>query len=46
MVPLCDDCIQVPSQSTPRIQECHILIGHVLCAMVEEALFSEVRVPA
>ena len=32
------DCtIAVPSQSTPRIQEAHILIGHILCEMIEEA---------
>jgi D-sedoheptulose 7-phosphate isomerase len=30
----------VPSQSTPRIQETHILIGHILCEMVETLLFS------
>lgn len=46
MAALCDDCIRVPSLSTPRIQECHILIGHILCGMVEECLFSETRAPA
>lgn len=30
----------VPSHSTPRIQETHILIGHILCEMVETLLFS------
>jgi len=30
----------VPSQSTPRIQETHILIGHILCEMVETLLFT------
>ena len=30
-----DYCICVPSSVTPRIQECHILIGHVLCEIVE-----------
>jgi D-sedoheptulose 7-phosphate isomerase len=29
----------VPSTSTPRIQETHILIGHILCEMVEHQLF-------
>jgi D-sedoheptulose 7-phosphate isomerase len=29
----------VPSNSTPRIQETHILIGHMLCEMVEHQLF-------
>lgn len=36
---LCDVVIKVPSPSTPRIQESHIMIGHILCALVEEALF-------
>ena len=35
---LCDLCIRVPSDETPRIQEAHILIGHVLCAFVEREL--------
>ena len=35
----CDYCIQVPSTSTPRIQESHILLGHIICGMVEGALF-------
>ena len=33
-----DYCICVPSSVTPRIQECHILIGHVLCEIVEREL--------
>jgi len=33
------DCsIAVPSKETPRIQEAHILIGHILCEMIEEAV--------
>ena len=35
----CDYCIRVPSESTPRIQESHILIGHIICGFVEGALF-------
>jgi len=31
--------IQIPSKDTPRIQECHMLIGHALCEMVEKTLF-------
>jgi D-sedoheptulose 7-phosphate isomerase len=34
-----DFCICVPSTETPRIQECHILIGHVLAQLVEEEIF-------
>ncbi len=33
----CDLNLVVPSDDTPRIQEMHILIGHILCAMVDEA---------
>ena len=35
----CDYCIRVPSESTPRIQESHILLGHIICGIVEGALF-------
>jgi len=38
---LCDHCLCVPSNDTPRIQEAHILIGHTLCAMVELAMFED-----
>jgi D-sedoheptulose 7-phosphate isomerase len=31
--------LNVPSNDTPRIQECHILIGHIICQLVEEKLF-------
>ncbi|ARJ56748.1 SIS domain-containing protein [Campylobacter cuniculorum] len=41
MAELCDYCIKVPSKETPRIQESHILIGHILCAIVEETLFGK-----
>lgn len=40
---LCDICINVPSKKTPRIQESHILIGHVICSIVEENLFGDLR---
>jgi len=33
----------VPSENTPRVQETHITLGHVLCLMVEEILFEEPR---
>lgn len=35
---VCDAAIVVPSQTTARIQEAHIFIGHTLCALVEEEL--------
>ena len=31
----------MPSNETPRIQECHILTGHLICEIVEEMLFDE-----
>ena len=34
-------CICVPSAETPRIQECHILIGHIISELVEQTLFHE-----
>jgi D-sedoheptulose 7-phosphate isomerase len=37
---LCDYIIKVPSTDTPRIQEAHIMIGHIFCQMVEEQIFS------
>jgi len=39
MAPLCDLLIAIPSRETPRIQEAHITIGHILCAWVERKLF-------
>lgn len=36
-----DYCICVPSDETPRIQECHILIGHTISELVEQAIFHE-----
>lgn len=34
-----DLCLVVPSDNTPRIQESHITIGHIICQLVEETLF-------
>ena len=41
-----DVLIAVPSEETPRIQECHILIGHALCDAVEQAVVTEQAVTA
>ncbi len=38
---LSDYCIHVPSSATPRIQEAHILIGHILCELIENELFGK-----
>ena len=39
---LADITINVPSTTTARIQECHILIGHIICEMVETRLFGSI----
>ena len=36
-----DYCVCVPSDETPRIQECHILIGHIISELVEREIFHE-----
>ena len=33
------ECLKVPSSNVPRVQESHILIGHILCQIAEEGLF-------
>ena len=40
MKDICDFIICVPSVDVPRIQEAHILIGHIICQLVEEEMFS------
>lgn len=42
MKPLCDALLCVPSDETPRIQEAHGLIAHILCAQIEALLFAGV----
>lgn len=39
LAPLCDLALVVPSALSPRAQEVHILVGHILCEAVEQALF-------
>ena len=39
MKPLSDFILNVPSSDTPRIQESHIMIGHIICQLVEEKFF-------
>lgn len=41
MAEIADVLINVPSTDTPRIQEAHILIGHIICELVETKLFGE-----
>ncbi|HOU47516.1 MAG TPA: D-sedoheptulose 7-phosphate isomerase [Chitinophagales bacterium] len=40
MKPYCDYLLNIPSTDTPRIQECHITVGHIVCQLVEEQLFA------
>lgn len=37
---LCDHLLEVPASETPRIQEGHLVLGHALCGMVEQAMFT------
>ena len=39
MPPLCDYCLQIPSSETPKIQEGHIALGHIICGLIEKELF-------
>jgi len=41
MEKLCDYLIKIPSKDTPRIQEAHILVGHIICELVEAELFGK-----
>jgi D-sedoheptulose 7-phosphate isomerase len=41
MAPLSDHLLPVPSKNTPRIQEAHITIGHIICQLVEEQYFGQ-----
>jgi D-sedoheptulose 7-phosphate isomerase len=40
MAALCDHCLRMPSTETPKIQEGHIIVGHIICALVEREMFS------
>jgi len=37
----CDFLLNIPSTDTPRIQECHILIGHIICEIVEREVYDK-----
>lgn len=39
---MCDLAVQIPSLDTPKIQEGHLMIGHIICGLVERAMFSRV----
>ena len=37
------ETLKIPSIDTARIQECHILVGHIICGLVEESIFGSLR---
>lgn len=37
----CDYLLEVPSQNTPKIQEGHLVLGHILCGLVESSIFKK-----
>lgn len=39
MMGLCDHLFEVPSSDTPKIQEGHLVLGHILCGLIENAIF-------
>jgi D-sedoheptulose 7-phosphate isomerase len=41
MVDLCDHVLAVPSSDTPKIQEGHLVLGHILCGLIESAIFPQ-----
>lgn len=43
IINIADFCINIPSNDTPRIQEAHILIGHIICELVESSLFGNMK---
>lgn len=43
MKELADLCLNVPSTDTPRIQESHIMIGHIICELIETDLFGHLK---
>jgi D-sedoheptulose 7-phosphate isomerase len=40
MAALCDHCLHMPSDETPKVQEGHIVVGHVICGLVEREMFA------
>ena len=43
MLDLCNHLLEVPSADTPKIQEGHLVLGHIICGLIENALFKEVK---
>ena len=43
MLDAATETLNIPSTDTARIQECHILLGHIICGLVEESIFGSLR---
>lgn len=41
MAALCDIAIKIPSVKTPNIQECHIMLSHIICQIIEDSIFGK-----
>jgi D-sedoheptulose 7-phosphate isomerase len=39
MAEYCDFMVNIPSLETPKVQECHIMLGHIICALIEENIY-------
>jgi D-sedoheptulose 7-phosphate isomerase len=43
MLELCDHLLAVPSDCTPKIQEGHLVLGHIICGIIEEKIFGATK---
>jgi D-sedoheptulose 7-phosphate isomerase len=43
MVDMCDYALEVPSPATPKIQEGHLVLGHIICGIIEQEIFGDLR---
>jgi len=41
MLQFCDFALEVPSSDTPKIQEGHLVLGHILCGLIENSIFGD-----
>ena len=41
--PYCKTIVSIPSEDTPTIQECHLIIGHIISGQVEEMLYGDIN---
>lgn len=46
MAGMCDVMLHMPSDETPKVQECHMMLGHIYCALIEQRMFGELRLHA